>query len=377
MSLSRRDFSKAAALASAASLLPHSLRAAQAGDKKIGFCIVGLGRISMEHFMPGLLQAKHAKLTALVSGHPEKARQQAQKYGIPESSIYTYEQFDRIRDNPAIDAVYIALPNSMHAEYTIRAAKAGKHVLCEKPMSTTIADARAMIAACSTANKKLMIAYRCQLEPTTLKVRELLRSGAIGPVQVIESANGFNIHKGEWRLDKKLGGGGPLMDVGIYSLNAARFLTGEEPQVLSAYSSVIDHDGRFDSVEENLGWTMRFPSGIIASCTTTYGAQVEGFYRIHGPKGLLHMEPAFGYQGLHLAGYTIGPDGKHQPIDIVESEHDPEQFTAEGDYFADCVLNDKPIRMSGEEGLRDMEIMMQIYRSAGVPVETAPVYRTT
>ena len=380
MPFSRRDFSRLAGLAAGSLLLPQTLQAApkkklktqpptspQANtDKRLGYCIVGLGRISVDHFMPGLLQSRRGKVTGLVSGHPDKAQKLAAQYNVPSDSIYTYDQYDKIRNNSEIDAVYIGLPNSMHAEYTVRAAKAGKHVLCEKPMATTVADARAMIAACSTARRKLMIAYRCQLEPVNLKAIALIRSGAIGQVQAIESANGFNIQPGEWRLDKKLAGGGPLMDVGIYSLNACRYLTGEEPQVLAAYSSVIDHDGRFNEVEENVSWTMRFPSGIVASCITSYGANMDGTYKVHGAKGVVELSPAFGYQDIHMTGTIAGPDGKgKQPLDMPEPIKDPQQFSNQADYFADCIANDKPVKMSGEEGLRDMELMMQIYRSAG------------
>jgi predicted dehydrogenase len=376
-SLSRREFSKLGGLAAAA-LVSHpaaSLAQNTAGkDGRIGYAIVGLGRISLGHFMPGCLGSQHSKVTALVSGHPEKARKYAAQYNVPESSIYTYEQYDRIRDNPAVDAVYIALPNSMHPEYTIRAAQAGKHVLCEKPMATTVADSRNMIAACAAAKKKLMIAYRCQLEPVNLKAVSLIRSGAIGTVQAIESANGFNISPGEWRLDKKLSGGGPLLDVGIYSLNASRYLTGEEPQVLAAFSSTIDHDGRFKEVEENDGWTMRFPSGILASCTTSYGADMNGFYRVHGSKGMIELSPAFGYEGIHMTASVIGPDGKRQAIDMPEPGHDPDQFVVEADYFSNCILSDTPVKMNGEEGLRDMALMAQIYRSAGIEPPSTPVY---
>ena len=188
----------------------------------------------------------------------------------------------------------------MHAEYTIRAAKAGKHVLCEKPMATSVAEAEQMIAACKAANVKLMIAYRCHYEPTNLNAIQLIRDGALGQVQAIESAFGFNIAPGEWRLSKKLAGGGPLFDVGIYSLNACRYLTGEEPDHISATASVIDHDGRFNEVEENVSWTMRFPSGIVASCNTTYGANMDGFFRVHGSKGWLEVDSAFVYEGLRL-----------------------------------------------------------------------------
>ncbi len=365
MRFSRREFSRLTGLAALSAAASPLLAQARTAGPPVGYCVVGLGRISVDHFLPGLLRSQHGKVTGLVSGTPDKAQKLAAQYGVPPSSVYSYEQYDRIRDNPAVDAVYIGLPNSMHAEYTVRAAKAGKHVLCEKPMATTVADARAMIAACDAARRKLMIAYRCQLEPVNLRAIELIRSGAIGQVEAIESANGFNIPAGEWRLNRKLAGGGPLMDVGIYSLNASRYLTGEEPQVLAAYSSVIDKDGRFNEVEENVSWTMRFPSGIVASCTTTYGAPMDGFVRVHGAKGMLELAPAFGYQGIRLSGFTQGADGGKQPIEMPEPIQDPQQFTNQADYFADCIRNDKPVRMSGEEGLRDMNLMMEIYRSAG------------
>ncbi len=366
MLLSRRGFTKLCGLAAAALLAPSSLRA-QTPDRRIGYCVVGLGRISVDHFMPGLLHSRYSRVTGLVSGSPQKARKLAAQYGVPVSSIYTYEQYDRMRDNAAIDAVYIGLPNSMHAEYTIRAAKAGKHVLCEKPMSTTVADAQGMIAACDAAGKKLMIAYRCQLDPVHLRALSLVRSGAIGQVEAFESANGFNIGPGEWRLNRQLAGGGPLLDMGIYSLNAARFFTGEEPSVLSAYSSVIDHDGRFDTVEENMGWTMKFPSGIVASCNTSYGASMDGYFKVHGSKGVIELSPAFSYDGIRMKAQVTKAGGGpgHDEVDMPTPIRDPQQFTNEADYLADCILHDKAVKVSGQEGLRDMEFMSQIYRAAG------------
>src|SRR6202522_3480671 len=226
--LNRREFNRLA-IAGAASQVVSPLLAQGGGDRKIGYCVIGLGRISMDHFMPGLLTSKNSRITGLVSGHRDKALAQAAKYGVPESSIYSYENMDQIKNNPAIDAVYVALPNSMHAEYTIRSAKAGKHVLCEKRMSTTVKEAEEMIAVCKAANVKLMIAYRLHYEPLHLKAVKLLRDGALGKVQVIHGAFGFNAKAGAWRLDKALAGGGSVFDVGIYVLNASRYLAGEEP----------------------------------------------------------------------------------------------------------------------------------------------------
>lgn len=365
-SFTRREFAqigaKVAAATTAAYAIPRSLGQSSA-VKPIGYCIVGLGRISVDHFMPALAATTNSRVTALVSGHPDKARKLAAQYHLPDSAIYTYETYNRIRDNRDIDAVYIGLPNSMHAEYTIRAAEAGKHVLCEKPMSTSAADAKAMIAATARADRKLMIAYRCQLEPTNLRAIQLIRSGALGSVQAIESSNGFNIGAGEWRLNKKLAGGGPLLDVGVYSLNACRYLTGEEPQHISAYSSVIDHDGRFDQVEENVTWTMRFPSGIVASCNSTYGGDMNGYYRVHGSKGVLTLEAAFGYQGQHLTAHLYEGD---QHLDEPAQEKDPSHFVRMASHFSDCIVSNTRPRTPGEEGLRDMQLMSDIYKSAGL-----------
>jgi predicted dehydrogenase len=363
MNLTRRDFSRLAGMAAASPLLSAARPLWAQNKKPIGWCVIALGRISMEHFMPGVKQSQTGKIVALVSGHRDKAEKQAAMYGVPASAIYSYENMDAIRDNAAIDAVYIALPNSMHAEYTIRSAKAGKHVLCEKPMATSIADCKAMIDACKAANKKLMIAYRCQYDLLHLKAIEMVRSGQLGQVQAIESAFGFNISPGEWRTNRKMAGGGPLMDVGVYSLNACRYLTGEEPGDIKANTSVIDHDGRFDTVEENLSWTMKFPSGIVAACNTTYGAAMMGFFRVHGAKGQIEMAPAFNYDGMHLTGQI----GRDQKIDELSPIREPFEFTRQADYFAECIWTDKTPKTDGEEGLRDITLMSQIYQAAGLP----------
>lgn len=331
-----------------------------AQEKPIRYAIIGLGRISMQHFMPAVKASSKCKVTALVSGDRAKAEKVAAEYGIPSTSIYDYKGMDAIAGNSEVDAVYVALPNSMHAEYTIRSAKAGKHVLCEKPMATTVGDSQAMIDACRKGGKKLMIAYRCQLEPTNLEAIKMIREGRIGKIQSISSANGFNIRPGEWRCSRALAGGGPLMDVGVYSLNACRYLTGEEPAILEATSSVIDQDGRFKDVEENLSWVMRFPSGILASCTTTYGANMPGTVSVYGSKGWLRLEPAFSYQGIRLTAQVAGD---RQPIEIKLDEKDPLQFQREAEHFAECIQQNKENKGSAEDGLRDMKLMAEIYRS--------------
>jgi predicted dehydrogenase len=366
MSLSRREFGRLGAMGLAARMVPGVRAGAQVGERKVGYCVIGLGRIA-DHFMRGAAQGKTSKITGLLSGHRDKAEHIAAQYGVPKDSIYSYEDMDRIRDNKAIDAVYVALPNSMHAEYTIRSAKAGKHVFCEKPMSISVKEAEAMIAACKAANVKLMIAYRLHYEPITLKAIQMVRDGTLGKVQAISSANGFNIAPGEWRSTKVLGGGGPLMDVGIYSLNATRYLTGEGPEKFTAVVSTIDHDGRFETVEENTSWTMEFPSGVLASCVTTYGASMPGYYKVFGSKGWLEVG-TFGYQNLRLrASYTVGAKGSPATnVDETNPEPDPMQFVREIDHFTECILQNKIPKTPGEEGLADMKYIQAIYRAAGI-----------
>jgi predicted dehydrogenase len=360
--LSRREFTRLGALGLAAGFtraLPAQAPAAGA-PRKTGYAVIGLGRIA-DHFMPGAVNSTNSAITGLVSGHRDKAERIAAQYDVPLTSIYNYDNFDEIAHNPSIDAVYVALPNSMHAEFTIRAAKAGKHVLCEKPMATSVADSEAMIAACKAASVKLMIAYRCHYEPFHLRAIQMIRDGNLGQVQSISSCFGFNIAPGEWRLNKKLAGGGPLYDVGIYSLNACRYLTGEEPSALEAYVTTIDHDGRFNEVEENVAWTMRFPSGIVASCATTYGANMSGYFKVYGSKGWLALDPGFNYEGVHMRGQFGG-----QVLDETNPSHDPYQFQAEAEHFSHCVQNNLEPQSPGEEGLKDMRYLAEIYRAAGV-----------
>jgi len=329
--------------------------------RTVGYCVVGLGRIA-NHFLAGSRLSKYTRITALVSGHRDKAEKLAAQFNVPAASIYGYDNYDAIAGNKAIDAVIVCLPNSMHAEYTIRAARAGKHVLCEKPMCTSVADGEAMIEACRKAGKKLMIAYRCHYEPLNLKAVQWLREGRLGTIHTIESAFGFNSAPGEWRLTGKLGGGGPLMDMGIYCLNATRYLTGEEPAEVKGEMTVVDAgDPRFKEVEEQVAWSMRFPSGVVASCQTSYGISMPGYFHVRGSKGTLHMEPAFNYDGLHFSARIDG----QPPVDEATQYHDPAQFAMETDHLAECIIENRTPKSPGEEGLRDMRIMVDLYKSCG------------
>ena len=359
MRVTRREFGRLGAMGLAARMAPSG-GAAQSGGRKIGDAVIGLGTIA-DHFMRGVQASPNSQITGLVSGHRDKAERIAAQYGVAKDSIYSYEDMDRFRENKGIDAVYVALPNSMHAEYTIRSAKAGKHVLCEKPMSTTVKEAEEMIAVCKAANVKLMIAYRLHYEPLHLKAVKLLRDGALGKVQVIHGAFGFNAKAGAWRLDKALAGGGSVFDVGIYVLNGSRYLTGEEPVGFTAVTGTVDQDGRFSTVEENAAWTTKFPSGAVAAGSCTYGAQMPGYFKVFASKGWLEMGPAFNYDGLRLRAQA-----PELNLDEANPEKDPMQFTREADHFSACVLEGKTPQSPGEEGLRDMRYIFEIYRAAGV-----------
>ena len=365
MALTRRDFAYAlgggAMLSRMAAASPLLNQAGSKPDRKIGYAIVGLGRISLQHFMPGCKQSQKSQVVALVSGHRDKAEKTAAEYNIPAKIYAAMTTTTTSRTTKTSMPSIWPFPTACMLSTPFGPPTLAS-TFCARNRWQVLRDSQAMVDACHSAKKKLFIAYRCQYEPTNLRAIELIRSGKLGVIQAIESANGFVEKAGEWRLNRKLAGGGPLMDVGIYSLNACRYLTGEEPNHLQGYSSVIDHDGRFDEVEENLCWTMKFPSGVVASCNTTYGANMPGFYRVHGSKGMLHVEPAFGYQGQHLMAEIHG----ETPIDEPNANQDPSQFAREADYFSQCILEDKNPKSDGEEGLRDMRYMEIIYKSAGI-----------
>lgn len=359
--ITRRRFAQLSALTFAATQLPAQPRPSSA--RRIGFAPAGLGSIS-EIFMRATAQTQRCAITGLVTGHPrEKGPRYASKYNVPQHSIYTYENYNTIRDNKAIDAVYIGLPNSMHCEYTVRAAEAGKHVLCEKPMAISSTECRRMIDACRAASVKLMIAYRVHYDPTYDRMRSLIASGGIGQAQYAEGSFPGNQSAGAWRLNRKLAGGGSLFDLGIYPLNAIRYLTGEEPVRYHGEVSTREHGTRFAQVEQNIAWSMRFRSGILANCSSSYGQAGEAYLRINGTQGWLTLQNAFHYEGLHLTGKTTSGY-----IDEPATGKAPYQFTLEADHFANCILNNTAPHTDGSEGLKDMLAIEAIYRSAGSPV---------
>jgi predicted dehydrogenase len=362
----RRDFIRASGsgLLAAAAAIPLAppdkqrpqLPVPKPGGKKIGWAIVGLGQLALAEVMPAFREAKLSKPVALVSGHPDKAKAVAEAYEIDPKNIYNYENFDSIKDNDAVDVVYIILPNSMHAEYTIRSAKAAKHVLCEKPMCANVAEAQQMIDACKAAGKKLMVAYRLHFEPYNQAAIQFCREKLCGPIVQMEMSNMQNTKPPNIRLSKALAGG-PLGDIGVYCINACRYLSGEEPVEVTAMSYQPTDDPRFAEVPRDYVFTMRFPSGVHAHCGVTFGSNSSRRYRVHCTDGYIDMERPFGYSGQELKTFKQRQETKHT-LETVN------HFAAEMDHLSECVMNNKDPLTPGEEGLADMKVIAAIEQAA-------------
>ena len=358
----RRKFVlQAAAVAAAPFISTRVTRALAAGSrKKLGFALCGLGSLSTNQIAPALQKTAHCRLAGIITGTPAKAVKWQAQYNIPDRNIYNYETMHRLADNPDIDVVYVVTPNGLHLDNALVAARAGKHVLCEKPMEVSVERCQQMIDAVKAANRVLAIGYRCRFEPNHLECVRIAREREFGPVKVIDAHFGFNIPPGVWRLNRKLAGGGPLMDVGIYALQATRYLSGEEPVWVSALTTQGD-PARFSEVEESVLWQAKFPSGVLSHCSSSYNAVGVGYFRVLAEHGWFGLDPAFNYGGIH------GQRSDGKLIDLPQTDH----FAVEMDDFARCILEQTPTRVPGEEGLRDLKIMMAIYESArtGKPVE--------
>ncbi|MFA6117641.1 MAG: Gfo/Idh/MocA family oxidoreductase [Sphingomonas sp.] len=351
-------------------------RPALPDNDKIGFAVVGLGKLALGQIIPGLKTAKSAKLVAVVSGDPVKAKRIAAENGLPADAIYNYTDYDRMAKDPRIQVVYIVLPNAMHAEYTIRALKAGKHVLCEKPMATSVADGEAMIAAAKAADRKLMIAYRCHYEPLNLVAMRRLRSGSLGKPRIVTTDMGrqstLSDPSDAWRLDMKMSGGGALADMGVYGINAARYLLNEEPIEVRAWAKTDRTDPRFRTVEDVVSWQFRFPSGTIANGTTSFSCAGTMAYQVFCENGRLVADPGCFYGGNKLS--LIGVPAAQGAPKITEID----QFEREMDWMADVVRGKVPLVTPGEEGLQDVRLMTAILESVakgGATVKTGWAYK--
>ncbi len=331
-------------------------------SKRVGYALVGLGRLAIEAIVPAFGHSRRSRIAALVTGDVAKGHVVASAIGLSDADVLGYADFERLADRPDVDAVFILLPNAMHREYATRAAAIGKHVLCEKPMANSVADCEAMIAACAAADVRLMIAYRQQYEPYNRALAAMIRDGRLGRPKQFFACNAQNQgDPAQWRHDRALAGGGALPDIGIYCLNAARFLCGEEPVEVQAQIDTTAGDPRFREVEETVQFQMRFPSGLLAQCAASYGAHLSRFLRVNGTTGWAEIAPAFSYHGLKLRGSRL--------VDDVETAFEPscgdaDQFALEIDHMSACVRSGVEPHTGGDEGLQDQRIIEAIYRAA-------------
>ena len=325
-----------------------------ADGKVLRVAIMGLGSYA-NRVAEAMQQCTRARLTGAISGTPSKITNWQSKYNIPAKNCYNYENFDDIRNNPDIDAVYIITPNGLHKDQAIRVAKAGKHVICEKPMAVNAQEAQEMVDACKAANVKLLIGYRIHFEPKTLEIVRMRKEGELGKVKFFQGLSGFTIgDPGQWRLNKQLAGGGSLMDIGIYAINGARYMIGEEPIWVTAQETKTDTVKFKEGVDETIQFQLGFPSGAVASCLSTYAMNYLDRFFVTGEKGYGLLSPATGYgpiEGETNKGKLTHPHKTHQAVQMDE--------------MSAIIFDNKVpvIPVDGEEGLRDMKVIDAIYEA--------------
>jgi predicted dehydrogenase len=330
--------------------------------QKLHWAVVGLGNFAVGEAIPGFIDSQHARMTAFVSGSPAKQKDLGARYGV--SKFYNYDNFDQIAHDPEIDCVYIILPVGLHAEYAIRALKAGKHVLCEKPMASTSAECEAMIAAAKAANRQLGVAYRIHFEPTNVRAKQLIDNGEIGDIRYVSADHGFNADLSwpphVWRLQKALAGGGSMFDIGIYGLNTSLMMLGEQmPVELSATYSYPRDDKRFREVEGGMEYRLRMPSGISVQGSSSYcWSPYLSQQRYLGSKGSIFMKPATTYDRNTIAVEGNGP--AHE----VGAGNPLLQFQNQIDAFCLAAKANAPHKTPGEMGLRDIRLIEAMYWSA-------------
>lgn len=314
--------------------------------------IMGLGSYGTR-VAEAMQSCTKAKLVGVVSGTPSKIKTWQSKYNIPEKNCYNYENFDSIKNNPDIDAVYVITPNALHKDQVIRLAKAGKQVICEKPMSVNAADAQAMVDACKKANVKLLVGYRMHFEPKTLEIIRMRKAGELGKILFFQGLCGFTIgDPTQWRMNKKLAGGGAMMDIGIYAINGSRYMVGEEPIWVTATEVKTNPEKFKEGVDETIQFQLGFPSGAVASCLSTYNMNNLDRFFLNGEKGYAELAPSTGY----------GPIKGHTSKGELEQPHVTHQ-TVQMDEMAEIILNGKQpvVPVDGEEGVKDLKIIDAIY----------------
>ena len=323
-------------------------------ERILRVAIMGLGSYGTR-VAEAMQSCTKAKLTGVISGTPSKIKSWQTKYNIPEKNCYNYSNFDEIKNNPDIDAVYVITPNALHHDEVIRVAKAGKDVICEKPMTVNAQQAQEMIDACKKADVKLLVGYRMHFEPHTLEVIKMRKAGEFGKVLFFQGLSGFTIgDPTQWRLDRKLSGGGAMMDIGIYSVNGARYMIGEDPIWVTAQETKNNPEKFKEGIDETIQFEMGFPGGAVASCLSTYSMNYLDRFFLDGTKGFAELSPATGYgpiRGRTNKGELVAPDVTHQTVQMDE--------------MADILLRDKKpeVPVDGEEALKDLKIIDAIYEA--------------
>ena len=319
---------------------------------KSGIALLGLGGYAGGQLAPALQSTEHCYLAGIVTGTPTKIPTWQSKYLIPEKNVYNYENFDSIKDNKDIDIVYIVTPNALHKDFVIRAAQAGKHVICEKPMALSVEDCDAMIAACKKAGKLLSIGYRLHFEAYNLEMVRLGTNKIYGNIKKITAGFGFTIgDPTQWRLKKNLAGGGPMQDLGIYCVQGICYTTGAEPIAVTAQEGPKTIPDKFNEVEQSLTWQFEMPGGIIAEGRASYGDSMN-FLNAEAEKGIFELTSAYNYSGQ--AGYT--PEG---PMNLPKIIQQAKQMDA----FALSIKNNQPSVVPGEMGRRDVKIITAVYEA--------------
>jgi predicted dehydrogenase len=319
---------------------------------KLGVALVGLGSYATNQLAPALQQTEHCYLAGIVSGTPSKINTWKTKYSLADKNIYNYNDFDNIKDNPDIDIVYVVLPNSMHADYTIRAANAGKHVICEKPMAMTVEECDQMIAACKKANRLLSIGYRLHFEPYNLEMVRLGTQKIYGNIKKMSAGFGFPIgDPTQWRLKKSMSGGGPLVDVGVYCIQGFCYTSGLEPIAVTAKEGPKTDTEKFNDVEQSLSWQFELPNNIICEGQSSYSEGMN-FLKAEAEKGNFELTAAFNYGGQ---------DG-NSPAGRMNFPHINQQ-AKQMDGFALSIKNKQPSIVPGEMGKRDVKLIHAIYEA--------------
>lgn len=327
--------------------------------KPVGYAVVGLGGIAQQAVLPAFGNAKDARLVAVVSGNEEKAGRLAQQFHA--RSHYDYGEYAECLKNPEVEAVYIATPPGEHEKYTVQAAKAKKHVLCEKPLSTTVDACRRMVKACRDNKVLLMTAYRKYFESGSVALKKIISSGELGRVDIIHTAFTEFRPAGDstpdWMLKRKLSGGGPLMDLGVYCVNTSRWLVDEDPVQATAFQWTRDRK-RFKEVEEGIAFRLNFPSGLVLQGTSSWGSVLTSFIQVHGERGWASLSPAFAFEDDRRLSGKISGKWFGQEFTAID------EFALELDAFASCIRENRKPEPDGEQGMRDIVIIDAIYRSA-------------